>query len=318
MNKPFRHLKAGAAPPYRSLFFTWDLTYDCNYTCSYCSLGYEEERARKPKAMILSPEEWGDIWEEVYERYGSAHLHLTGGEPFTYPKIMEIIGRFIKYHTFECSTNLYWDPDKLIPLVPPGRARLGTSFHPEMDTLENFLMKAGKLRRAGFEVWSNYVAYPPFLKDLPRAKKAFRVIDINMSILPFNGRYDGVDYPAAYTEEERNFLRELGADLPWVKKSMDFTFDEEKSDKKEEENKSRNCWMGAVYAKIHPDGRIFRCCAEGGIPLGNIRDMDFKLLDSDSPCAIKNCPCWKAMVPKREDIWKDHWPFPPKAGEIIE
>jgi len=316
VDKKFRHLKSGLTPPYGSLFYTWDLTYDCNYACSYCSLGYEEERARKPKTLILPPEEWGKIWEDIYKKYGPAHIHLTGGEPFTYPGIMEIIGKFIKYHTFESSTNLSWEPDELIRRVPAGRARLGTSFHPEMEELNIFLNKAEKLVRAGFEVWSNYVAYPPFLKDLPGAKKAFKEIGINMSILPFNGRYGDSDYPAAYDEEERVFLRELGADLPWVKKSMDFAFEKKPAEKKS--FKSRKCWMGAVYAKIHPDGRVFRCCAEGGMYLGNITDKTMGLLDSPQLCALENCPCWKAMAIGNENVWVEHWPFPPEAGEIIE
>ncbi|NLB35260.1 MAG: radical SAM protein, partial [Elusimicrobia bacterium] len=302
MNNKFKHLKKGEVPPYNSLFFTWDLTYDCNYTCSYCSLGYEEERARKPKSLIFSPDEWGRIWEDIYQKYGPAHIHLTGGEPFTYPGIMEIIKNFISYHTFECSTNLFWDPDELIPFVPPDRLRIGVSYHPEMEELSVFLKKAEKLVKAGFEVWSNYVAYPPFLENLPQAKKAFKDIGINMSILPFNGRFKDSDYPAAYSEEERDFLRNLGADLPWVKKTMDFAFEEKTIEK--EKQKPRKCWMGAVYAKIHPDGKVFRCCAEGAEFLGNITDSTMERLDSPAPCSLENCPCWKGMILGSEDIWE--------------
>ena len=122
--------------PYH-VYLTWDLTYDCNYSCSYCSLGKGEDRARKPVTIVKDPGAWRGIWRDIYEKYGSAEVHLSGGEPFFYPEIMKIIEYLVEMHTFECSTNLYWDVDEFIKIVPPDRARVGTSYHPEMVDFED-------------------------------------------------------------------------------------------------------------------------------------------------------------------------------------
>ncbi|MBN2407442.1 MAG: radical SAM protein [Elusimicrobia bacterium] len=292
----------------RRVFFTWDITYDCNYRCTYCSLGYEEERARKPKTVILKPEKWMEIWSGIYERYGSAQVHLSGGEPFCYPGIMDIVEGLVSMHTFECSTNLSWDVKEFSARVPPDRARIGTSFHPQMVSFDEFLGKVLELRDAGYEVWSNYVAYPPFIKDLGGAKKRFSSEGINMSILTFEGVYEGKSYPDGYSEEEIRYLRELGADLPWVRKSMNWTFDKEKYAKG-----PRKCLMGVMYAKIHPDGNAYRCCAQDPVKLGNLFDGTFELLEEAAMCDKEACPCWKSMIGGEEDRWADHWVVPRAA-----
>lgn len=302
-------------PPFR-IFITWDITYRCNYTCSYCSLGQGEDLARKPKTEVLSREVWSGIWTDIYEEYGSCQVHLTGGEPFAYPGIMDIVEDLVRMHTFECSTNLFWDVEDFIKRIPPERARIGTSYHPEMVSFDEFLDKTKKLKEAGFEVWSNYVAYPPFLKDIKTAKKKFLDIGINMSILPFNGMYNNKEYPDAYTKKEKDCLKELGADLPWVKKTIDWAFDKKiKKSKPKTKDKKKFCIMGVMYAKIHADGNIYRCCAEEPLLLGNIIDGGLKLLDKPVECDIGNCPCWKSMVLGDEDRWETHWPVPPEARE---
>ena len=72
------------------------------------------------------------------------------------------------------------------------------------------------------------------------------------------------------------------------------------------------CRMGQRYAKIVPDGRVYRCCAavhkDWGC-LGNIVDATFSLTREPSPCSQrgKNCVCFRAMILGEEDKWLKHW-----------
>lgn len=289
------------------VFFTWDLTYNCNYCCSYCSLGDNEEKKSKPQTIVLTPNQWYNIWKDIYDRYGSCELHLTGGEPFIYPGIMEILDRIIEMHTIECSTNFYWDVDEFMKRVPPDRARIGVSFHPEIVDYEVFLNKAIKMKNAGYEVWINYVAYPPFIEDLKPARQRAVSNGIDMSVLPFDGKYKGKKYPAEYNDREKKVLSDLGLESQIIKKIFDWTFKEKTRTKKK-----KLCRMGQMYAKIHPDGKVTRCCCEENpYPIGDIMKGTFSLLDEALPCENKDCPCWRCMVVGEEEKWASHWVAPP-------
>jgi molybdenum cofactor biosynthesis enzyme MoaA len=83
------------------------MNIECNYNCSYCKpLSY--------KTTFLCYEKWIDIWQDIYERYGSCHIHISGGEPFIYPDFFKLISELIKMHTLEFSTNLSWDLEPFI------------------------------------------------------------------------------------------------------------------------------------------------------------------------------------------------------------
>ena len=294
------------------VFFTWEITHKCNYQCSYCSLRLEKELGKEPDTVYLSSEEWLIIWRRVYDKYGSCELHLTGGEPFIYPHFMEMISKVVKMHTFECSTNLFWEVDDFIENVSSDRARVGVSFHPEIVDYDKFLEKAVRLKRAGFEVWMNYVAYPPIMESMETCKKLAHQEGIDMSILPFNGEYKGKKYPDEYTQEEREFLNKVAGKSIVVKKTMDWALNKEQ----QREKKTKICRMGQMYARIHPDGRVDRCCGDKAQKLGNIIDNTFSLLDEPLPCESKDCRCWRCMVVGEEERWASHWVLPPAARNL--
>ena len=293
--------------PYR-VFFNWEVTYKCNYNCSYCSFGGVPGAIKEPLPTVYPGiDKWVKIWSNIYERYGSCEIHFAGGEPFFYPDFMELIARLSEIHTMEFSTNLFWNPDDFIKSIKPGRARIGVSFHPEFVSFETFFSKALKLKKAGFEVWANYVACPNAMESMGKYKREFEEQGILMSILPFKGKYNGKEYPDSYTPEERDCLRTLGTSI-WTEKTLDFAFDKEKRN-----TKNKLCRMGQMYAKIRPDGQAYSCCAQSALKLGSILEANFSLLENPFLCAEDDCPCWKCMLTGKEDHWLAHWPVPPDA-----
>lgn len=83
--------------------------------------------------------------------------------------------------------------------------------------------------------------------------------------------------------------------------------------KKQIENKKNNefklCEMGRMYARIYPNGNVYRCCAyDGNTYLGNLFDKTIKLLDKPEKCYdIKDCRCWRCMIPGEESRWLNTW-----------
>ncbi|MDO9065800.1 MAG: radical SAM protein, partial [Chloroflexota bacterium] len=286
--------------PHR-VFITWDTHYRCNYKCTYCNANKGNTiEARYPKLDKMI-----GIWKDIYNKYGSCEIHLAGGEPFVYPDIFDLIAQLSKIHTLEFSTNLSWDPEPFIANVSPDRARIGVSFHPEHAEFGPFLAKALKLQNSGFEVWMNYVGYPPILEDMPKYKTEVEKTGMHFSVLPFTGVFEGRVFPEGYSELEKKILnRDIQADIV-NKKTMDWKTGEEQNS-----TNGRLCRMGQMYAKIHPNGEAYRCCGLKVKKLGNLFDGTLELLKDAAPCDCEKCPCWKCMLVGKEEYWSQHWVIP--------
>jgi organic radical activating enzyme len=285
-------------PPHR-VFFSWYISNVCNYKCSFCT-------PENIKTISVDLEQWVIIWDGIYDRYGECHIHISGGEPFIYPKFMELIACLSRKHTLEFSTNLSCDIKSLIDNISPKRASLGGSFHPEFANFNQFFRKVALLKRKGFNVWINYVAYPPHLKDMAKYKMAFATSlpGVFFVIQPFSGKYAGCDYPQGYTAEEKK-LMEFNENSEVNKGTIDWRTDDKKSSVK-----GKFCRMGQMYARIYPNAEVYRCCGNGASRLGNLVDRTFRLSEEAVPCECDNCPCWKCMLVGKEDYWKNHWRTP--------
>ena len=287
-------------PPYK-VFFTWDINRECNYRCSYCKQAETGDSVYPHLGTVRLVE----IWDDIFERYGSCHIHISGGEPFIYPNFMELIEQLVEIHTLEFSTNLSWDIEPFFKNLSPERVQIGVSYHPQFADFEIFFNKTKLFKKFGFNVWVNYVAYPPHLEMLPRYKERIEAEGMKFSILPFNGEFDGRRYPENYTQEERKRLNIFIGSDEVNEKMLDWRTDRNKS-----EAKGKLCRMGQMYARIYPDGETKACCAQDAINLGNFYRGTFKLLDEASVCESDDCPCWKSMLVGREEEWVKHWPLP--------
>lgn len=301
----FKKKVATISLPY-SAFFNWDIHYSCNCRCSYCFFAGKWEEVAGGN-VYPGIQKWIDIWRRLYEKYGECRIDISGGEPTTYPSFFELIAQLCKMHRVRFNTNLSFNVAKFVsnflPIITKRSllaVEVSSSFHPEGVSFEDFFKKLIILRDAGFKLLVSYVAYPPQLDKMYEIKKKIENSNIPFIIQPFRGKYNGRTYPKEYTEEERKIFEQCSAGMP------SGLFEHHLYNKKnEQENKL--CRMGQVYAKIHPNGEAFRCCAPGAQRLGNlIRDNHFTLLDAPDYCDL-SCPCWKAMIVGKESDWKHNW-----------
>ncbi len=90
-----RHLIAGPAIKDFQFFIQWHLTERCNLRCLHCYQG--TEKAREMTASEIRHEIDGaagmfQAWEEEHGITVSPSIHFTGGEPFLYHALWDVIG----------------------------------------------------------------------------------------------------------------------------------------------------------------------------------------------------------------------------------
>lgn len=293
------------------VFFTWDIHYNCNYRCPHCYFSGQWEELSKKNAYP-GTEKWAEVWEDIYQRYGSARIHISGGEPFAYPDIYNLTAKLLKRHSIGFDTNLSLDVDEFLKVVMnPEKVSFSASFHPSLSDSREFLQKLQRLRDAGSVTGGlNFVAFPPALKYLENFQNEAREAGFEVTVLPYRGEWKGKEYPKDYTPEER--LR-LWNEKPQKEKKEESSGPSEEmlkwygSDKDGREG--LDCRMGEVYAKIHPDGTAHRCCMtwENWGCVGNLLDGSFSLYDGPRPCPYARCACSAAMIIGEEERWKNHW-----------
>lgn len=264
--------------------FTWNIHYACNYRCPYCF--FEGRWAEyKKRNIYLQAEEWMKYWERIYDIYGTCFMLITGGEPFMYPDFIGLIERLSRIHyPINISTNASGDIDTFIKKIDPGRVSLSVSFQPYFEKLQAFLDKVAFLTGLGFDGCINFVAYPPFIKDIDYYVREFDSIQAKLKLIPFWGSYQNKDYPFAYTQAEKEII---GIDDSWFKKVR---------------KKDSICPAGFNSALIFPDGKVARCGQIGERNLiGNFFDCDFKLMEDQLPCDAEFCPCDENKLFGEED-----------------
>jgi MoaA/NifB/PqqE/SkfB family radical SAM enzyme len=297
--------------PHR-VFVTWDIHYACNYRCEYCFFCKKwDEVAKENRYPGLDA--WKRIWDDIYTRYGSVHIHVSGGEPFTYPDFIELVTYLTNNHTIEFDTNLSFDVDDFISKVSPGKVKFATAFHPTFANFKAYFEKVMKLKKAGFDIGINYVAYLKQLSQMKEYKKAFDKEHVSFTIMPFRGEFEGRTYPRGYTDEEKALIIECDSNLIISSKMIEWY------GKDKLQRRGTVCRMGQMYTKIHPNGEAFRCCfINDKGKLGNLIDGTFALWEEPKLCEYPECPCWTAMVIGVEEQWQGHWVIPKIPQTLTE
>ena len=91
--------------PKRRVVFAWDMHYSCNYRCPYCFYNVSGWAELAKKNVYKTPAEWAALWSRVYERHGRAQLRITAGEPFTYPRFVDVVEAVSRLHDIQVTSN---------------------------------------------------------------------------------------------------------------------------------------------------------------------------------------------------------------------
>jgi MoaA/NifB/PqqE/SkfB family radical SAM enzyme len=268
--------------------FTWDLWYFCNYRCSYC--WFEAEKAWAELARRYPPlpvEKWVEAWERIHSLYGTVRIDVGGGEPLLFPRGDELFGALSRRHRLQITTNLSLPAaglDRLLRAVTPDRVQFQASFHPEFSDLPAFLEKLAMLKTAGFSPSVLYVTWPPSVAKMGHYRDLFAKAGCLMTVMAFQGRWEGRNYPEAFTRDEQDFIASF---LP----SDELKISEVKYRLERRATSGKLCHSGRVYANLKPNGDLYRCGQVEAGPIGNIFDPEFRLYDAPKPCPYQHCSC---------------------------
>lgn len=251
--------------------FGWDLCYTCNYRCPYC--GVWEKQSEND--LLLDPEQWSDIWNRVYDRYGFSRIYMSGGEPATYPRFYELVRKITKSHIVDICTNLCWDVDRLIPEVSPESLNISATFHPSFVEFEEFLAKIIKVKKYLSNSQVFYVAYSGQIKEMPERSRILKGYGVNLIPLPLRGNQVVLN-----TEEEKKIIEEV---TPYAGEKKDYQLQNISP-------KGKLCRAGQFYAVIRADGSVDRCSQYLSGQMGNFLNKDFSLFESPFPCEKEYCP----------------------------
>jgi MoaA/NifB/PqqE/SkfB family radical SAM enzyme len=284
-------------PAYR---VTWNIHWSCNFRCSYCFFdGHWTEYGKRN--AYLTPQQWMVHWDRFHERFGRAYVTINGGEPFSYPRFVPLLQELTKKHwPVNVTTNGSLRLDEFLAGVDHDKVSVSLSFHPQYNTLEETLALWKKLGDGGAQLGClNFVAWPPFLADLPGYLAKCEEAGVALKVIPFVGEWLGKRYPDAYSAAERERLG-LGAPgdaaKDWIASKR---------------HKGMPCRAGHRSMLLLPDGKVTRCGQIGdpGI-FGSFLDESFAVLPgAASPCDVEFCPCdeWKVIPdekpPEKPGAW---------------
>ena len=276
----------------------WYLLSTCNFRCPYCFISPEE--------LGAGLRTYGDAaeWARAFDRTGFKWLvHITGGEPFIYPRFPELCQALVEHHYISLNSNLSGRQiATMARIVDPKRVHYINAglHHTERERhgdLEQFLQNAQCLRDAGFNVWISVVVSPLVAARWETLSESVGRAGFPLVPKLLRGPYAGKVYPAAYSQKEQGIIEQAlkharehaGLVATWMDEppTIDL-FGDIKHLRGYPDFRGRPCESGRRFVRLAPDGTAYRCGTDQS--LGNILRGDLQLLKEPGLCDTSYCP----------------------------
>jgi len=301
-------------------YVTIDLTNSCNLNCVGCwthSLLLKDKEANNEwKSQIIPFDTLKKLIDDLYD-LGTERIRLTGGgEPFLYPKIMDIIG-LIKEKGMACdiTTNFTLlnkekvkelfelNVDEIVASLWAGDAETYVKTHPNQteetfekikENLEFIAQYKEKLRKGPKVIMANVISNINYNKIEEIAKFATKVSLDELYFTLIDPIKDRTDSLLLNNKERKILLKKLKA----VKKIVEEYNKKSKihkigidginrfigkvKSKKANDGKydikvvDKPCYIGYIFARILANGDVVPCCRSVIYPMGNINKNSFK------------------------------------------
>jgi MoaA/NifB/PqqE/SkfB family radical SAM enzyme len=210
-------------------------------------------------------------------------ISFTGGEPFLVPNFIEACKAITKENYITIFSNLTSPDIKTFSetIDPRNVLEICGSLHiQELERhrlLERYIENFTLLKEKGFNVSAHVVAYPPLYSEIEKYRSYFKEKGIDITFVPFRGRYRWKQYPKAYTGQEiKNFGFGTPQNSPADIMSCFY-------------RKGKLCNAGYNVAVIFPSGNAHACFLIGQ-SMGNVF-TDIAFNKNLIKCPFKYCSC---------------------------
>ncbi len=271
---------------------SWQVNQVCNFMCVYCdpSLNSTNQNNR-----------YSDRIEQFFMNTNKTYLIcMTGGEPFLYPRYVELCEKLTNKHYIGIFTNLTSNRvyDFTERIDPERVDFISCSVHIEererVGGVEDFINKFSLLRRKGFNVTATIIVYPTVLEQFTELYSFFKRHDITLLTQNFQGYFRGKHYPQGYTRKERdkiNLYSKLsesemqrvktyyGPGILGVELMHGFY-----------SWKGLPCKAGKDFIKLEYDGTFTRCLTDKE-NLGSVTTGELRLHKKSKICNAEICKC---------------------------
>lgn len=187
----------------------------CTFDCVYC--GQHSNTIEPPGEIEIKK-----IMKRLDEFKKTLLVCICGGEPFLIPNLTEFVYELTKRHYVRIDTNLSQiekcrefmniiNPDRVIEIV--FSTHILEREKRKIDLLE-LVSLVKELQKKGFNIFGNYVAYPPLLSRMERDLDFLNSQGIKVIPILFQGTFNGKKYPLqdgrpSYSEEELELIARL-------------------------------------------------------------------------------------------------------------
>jgi MoaA/NifB/PqqE/SkfB family radical SAM enzyme len=277
------------------LLADWELNIFCNFSCEYCFYSKDRKAKNKKYAGHENIEQIVDFFDKSGRTW---LIHMSGGEPFIHPRFIELCSKLTKKHYISINTNLTSSSIKnFIETIDPSRvAFIHCALHYEErrrhNLINSFIDKFNKLKSRNYNSFVSQTLYPPSIDNFEAIFTLFKNENIAIRPKAFSGFVGGKQYPAAYTNKEKELLAEYSGADSQERVSL-FQMDQcfvEKYITGDLSFKGLPCDAGKTFVRIKYNGDIVRCHASKK-PLGNIFKGIMTLSKKAELCPFHQCPC---------------------------
>jgi len=232
----------------------WQLQYTrCNLKCPYCIAAWTE------RPVDFDAERFNRIADKLMEAPYRLVVRLgVEGEIFLSSDILDGVVRLSHHPRTEgvsFSTNLVVPWKRIEPFldrVDASRLGMGVTLHDtQIDDIDGFFDKVKRVHDRGALVFVGYVALPDRFPQIREYKARLDDMGVPFILNEYNGAMESRPYPAAYTAEDRAFLREHF----WSEHYYDMLVERKNP-------RGRHCLAGYRYIYIGKDGTMLPCGME--------------------------------------------------------
>lgn len=291
----------------------WQLQFTkCSLRCPYCIA----EWTKRP--VNFDPERFSRIIDRLFDHPYRLVVRLgIGGEIFLSPEILDGVIRMSHHPRVEgvsFSTNLMASDEKVkafLDRADEAKIGIGATIHDTQITdeqKEGFFKRVEMIQKRGVLIYVGYVAKPDRFDYMREYKDRLDAMGVPFLPNEYNGAYEHLPYPEAYTAEDREFLKGQFFADHYYRQLVE-----------RDVPRGKPCLAGHRYIYLGSDGRILRCGNERHLKwnlaqkvawrinrgwaqkiqdlrvkrleLGNILTDDLQLSDSPTLCTHENCAC---------------------------